>query len=686
MTHAEIVNKHERLKGFAQHGVDFESNSGKQASGTCPWCGKKGKFFVNVETRLWDCKVCGLSGNWEQFLEHAHIEDRTRFKAAVTRPLAQERGISAQTFRAFGFGWNGVDYTYPVRDSKKIVDLRRYRLGKRGLATKGSKTGLISPEKRLDSQRVWICEGEWDALALYEILRGCGVKEDVYAVCGAGNFPKAMVDLFKGKEVVLCFDHDTPGQRGLVRTWDILAGVAAHRLRLVWPPELGLPDGFDLRDMYHDNQRKPKEAYQSLKRMLSDSSPEGTTTETIVDAEPADKDVIDDKGKGMKPSTVLREFKKWMVMESGEVLDVMFGAVFANRIESDPFWMFFVAPPGGSKSEFLMTLANSPLVHLEGGLTPHSLISGMDVRGGQDPSLIPKIIGKTLVIKDVTTVLQMPQIQRDEVFSILRDAYDGRCGKAFGNGISRRYEGHFGIIGGVTPAIDASVHHSTILGERFVKYRIPIRGKITKAKKACRRVLDNLTSKRTMREEMLEISRKVLDRPVSPEHYPEISDSYKDKIVELAQWVSNMRGFVARDRYTRTVEAKPTAEVATRLSGQLAILAMGIGIYHQKNKVDEAIYRVVAKVARDTAPPLAELMVRHLYVHRHEKPATTAEVREWAGMPERTCLYALQDLEMLNVLRYDGHAGEWRLNTNMVRLMDDLGLYGNERGWDASDG
>jgi hypothetical protein len=686
VTHSEIIKKHDKLKGFAQHGVVFDSNSGKQAIGSCRLCGSKhNKFFVNVDNRLWDCKTCGRSGNWEQFLEATHIEDRKLFKADVTRPLAKNRGISAQTFRAFGFGWNGQDYTYPVRDDKKIVDLRRYRPGRRGIATKGSKSGLIGPEKRLDSQRVWICEGEWDALALYEILRKVRVKEDVYAVCGAGNFPKGMLDMFKGREVVLCFDHDEPGQRGLTRTWDLLAGIAASRQRLVWPPELELKDGFDLRDLYHDNDKNAADTYKVLQQMLKTEAP--IDSKTADTTSPEVRNAIDPKGKGMKPSTVLREFKKWLVIQNGEVLDVLFGAIFANRIEeADPFWLFFVAPAGGSKSEYLMTLAESPLVWLESALTPHSLISGMDLRGGQDPSLVPKIIGKTLVVKDFTTVLQMPQIQRDEVFSILRDAYDGRCGKAFGNGVSRRYEGHFGIIAGVTPEIDSGLYQSTILGERFVKYRIPIRGKLTKNKKACRRVMDNLTSKRVMREELLEISRKVLHRPVTPELYPHISDSIKDRLCDLAHWVSNMRGFVARDRYTRTVEAKPTSEVGTRLSGQFGIMAMGIALYQQKQEVDEDVYRLIVKIAKDTAPPIAELMIRQLYVNRYDEAATTAEVREWTTMPERTCLYALQDLEMLSVVRYDGRSGLWKLNGTMVKLMDSLKLYDKERGWHARNG
>lgn len=683
MGHVETTRKHQQLNGFAQHGVVFEREQGDQAGGKCPWCEKSLKFWVDPKTRLWDCKVCGVHGNWEQFLEHAHVEDRKRLKGSVTKPLTKDRGLSAQTFRAFGFGWNGKEYTYPIRDMKKVIDLRRYRPGKRGLSTKGGKiSGFVGPEKRLDSKRLWVCEGEWDALALYEVLRKVGIKEDVYAVPGASNFPKNMLPIFESKEVVLCFDNDGPGQKGMTKTWDMLGGTAGKRVRLVWPDD-GLPDGYDLRDLYHDANRDCQKMHKSLMKLLTDEAPVDSSGAKVADARSDTQDDIDPKGKGMAPAKVYKEFQKWLVMESPEVLDVMFGSLFANRIDADPFWIFFVAPAGGSKSEFLMTLDHAPLCHLESGLTPHSLISGMNIQG-RDPSLIPRIIGKTLIVKDVTTILQMPQVHRDEIFGQLRDAYDGRCGKSFGNGVTRAYEGTFGVIGGVTPAIDKPVYAESIMGERFVKYRLRMKGKITKGKKACRRVLDNLTKKRGMREELMEISKRVIDRPVEPEDYPDMPSDFKDRLVDLAQWVANMRGFVSRDKYRRTVDMKPTAEVGTRLAGQLGILAMGIGIYHNMKVLDDYVYRIITKVARDTAPPTAEGMVRALYVNRHKDEATTQEMAEWTSLPSSTCLYALQDLAMLDVLRHDPRASTWRFNPNMLKVMDKLRLYDTERGWEKS--
>ncbi|MCH6574633.1 MAG: DUF2877 domain-containing protein [Bacteroidetes bacterium] len=95
----------------------------------------------------------------------------------------------------------------------------------------------------------------------------------------------------------------------------------------------------------------------------------------------------------------------------------------------------------------------------------------MSTAGGGDPSLIPKLNGKVLVIKDFTTILGMHQGSKEEIFSQLRDVYDGSFDKQYGNGIRMIYKSKFGILAGVTPAIDgqASLHAS--MGERFLKFR-----------------------------------------------------------------------------------------------------------------------------------------------------------------------------------------------------------------------
>jgi len=87
-------------------------------------------------------------------------------------------------------------------------------------------------------------------------------------------------------------------------------------------------------------------------------------------------------------------------------------------------------------------------------ITPHALVSGANFSGGGDPSLIPQWNGQVVIFKDLTVLLNLNIVAREEIFSIFRDCYEGRTEKSFGNGVRRVYDSKFGIIAGVTPIIE----------------------------------------------------------------------------------------------------------------------------------------------------------------------------------------------------------------------------------------
>ena len=70
--------------------------------------------------------------------------------------------------------------------------------------------------------------------------------------------------------------------------------------------------------------------------------------------------------------------------------------------------------------------------------------------GDNDPSLIPKLDGKVLVIKDFTVILKERHEIASAILSQLRDAFDGSIRKAFGTGKDKKYNAKFGVIAAVT--------------------------------------------------------------------------------------------------------------------------------------------------------------------------------------------------------------------------------------------
>ena len=167
----------------------------------------------------------------------------------------------------------------------------------------------------------------------------------------------------------------------------------------------------------------------------------------------------------------LEVFRKWLVDLDTEALELVLGVVAANALQADPVFLFVVGPPSSGKTELVRALYGHPATKHLTTVTPAALISGYE-SAVFEPSLIPKLDGKTLVIKDFTPVLEMNREKRAEVFSVFRDAYDGHCGKSFGNGKSKSFRSRFNIIAAVTGAIDQCTESMQSLGERFLRINI----------------------------------------------------------------------------------------------------------------------------------------------------------------------------------------------------------------------
>jgi hypothetical protein len=662
------------LKGFEEHGVKFVRYVAEhEALGICPACGKE-KFYVDAKSRLWDCKRCAVSGNFEKFLATAMQVYRAGLKGEKMVALAKNRGLRPQTLKAWGIGCDIATGRYMIPQNNggenDPSNIQIYRTsGKNSghaVSTTGCSLSLFGPMKLHGLKEVWLAEGVWDGMALWEAMRG---EADVFAVPGAGTFPKASVPYFTGKDVNVVFDNDLPGRSGSRKSANVLSGTAKTMHFLHWPQEIDLPEGYDVREMYHGFLCNGEELIRVLRERLRSEPPVeieihgGNGTHPPPPTAPV---------KRLRREDVLKEYRKWLHLPNPEALDVLYGSIFANRIGVDPLWLFLVAPPGGSKSELLMSLSAADSIVTTTSITPAALISGAHHAQG-DPSLIPKLDGKVLVIKDFTTILSMNESAREEIFGILRDAYDGRIERRLGNGVHRQYESKFGILAGVTPVIEAYASSHGVLGERFLKYRIKQPGNLLTGRDLISRAIENLANEDNMRGEFKAVASNVLLH--QPDSVPKLGAEVKSIILSLAQWTACLRGVVSRDRFSRVVAFKPTREIGTRLAKQLAALAMGIAVYWQQDHVSEDILNIIRQVAVDTAPDRAEEIVKQLYIHQPTANATftSQDIAAWTKLPSGTVNSLMDDMHLLRVINQEGNA--YSLTPAMWKLTLDSGLY-----------
>ena len=375
-----------------------------------------------------------------------------------------------------------------------------------------------------------------------------------------------------------------------------------------------------------------------------------------------------------KVTDLLQVFKKWLELEETDYIEVILATIVSNEITGDPVWLFVVGAPGVSKTEILRSLGKlNNKVYVTSKLTAQSLISGKQNKN-YDPSLLPKLDGKTLIIKDFSSILSIQRESRETIFADLREAYDGYLGKDFGNIGHRGYSAHFSLIAGVTPAIDKYTSVQQTLGERFLKLRL----QEGQTDKKIRRAIDNKNSQDQMREEISGAvkrffkARKIKIKDIN------IPAEIVDKIVMLANFIAICRTTVSRDPYRRhTLDYIPEPEIGTRIGIQLAKLGTGLASIRGKKEVGEDEFRILKRIGLDSMPKKIKVIIEVL---NDQEALTTPKVAKATGIEKETCRLALNDLAVLDLVDHEkvdgvGNPIGWKLTEKIQLFVDKLDLF-----------
>jgi hypothetical protein len=334
-------------------------------------------------------------------------------------------------------------------------------------------------------------------------------------------------------------------------------------------------------------------------------------------------------------------YAKWIANLDPDLLDVVFGAIMAHRLDGDPVWVFIIGAPGDAKTEIIRSTSASAETFLISSLTPKALISGYENDDGTDPSLLPRLDGKVLCIKDFTCVLTLPNDARAEILGTLRDAYDGEAVKAFGMGEIKRYQSRFGLLAAVTPVLESYWGVSAQLGERFIRFRLQGDARVAKV----RRAMVNSNGESAMRTELADAALGVLAQTPTE---PIVPAELEEQLIHLADFVSRARSEVCRDRQG-VVQYLPGIEVGTRCGKALKKLAQGIAMARGVAAVDDDVYRILLRVAMDTVPSMRAALLKVLWTTRVDF-VPTAEIGEAAESPTDTARTWLEDLRLLGIV------------------------------------
>lgn len=679
-----------KAKVFATHGVDFTDQRGAELIGTCPFTGKENKFYVNSETWLWDSKSAGLSGNLAGFLKAIHEQEyREEITEERLKALASHRKIPVSIFKQFDIGWMGDRYVIPIKDiNGTYVDLRMYDPKTKVMrSTAGCSVGLFGSHqlKERQNEPIYICEGEWDTMAMVWLLKKNEAPGIVVGVPGAGVFKQDWVPMFSGRRAHVIYDHDDPGIAGELTVQKRLSGVARTLTYTHWPVEL--PDGFDLRDWvtYGLVQKKtPDKCFERLQFLFKKEPRSERNNNAPKEGAKIFRFTIK---RPKRPTPTLEDvhavYNKWLHLPNMDAVDVVLASTLSQKLDGPPVWLFLVSPPGGGKTIALAGLTQYETAYTTSTLTPHALISGANWQGQQDPSLIPKLNGQVLVIKDFTSILGLRDTDKEEIFSILRDAYDGTCGKVFGNGVERRYESRFTIIAAVTPRIyDMGEQHAS-LGERFLKFAIGDNLHHDQENDIISKAIENVDQDSDIRNELADVTADFLANSRNDAEMPTLENSLHKRIIALARFGARLRGNVSRNMYHNDLmTGRPFAEVGSRLGIQLAKMGRALALVRGKEEVGDDEYRIVRKVMLDTVSQRLEDLVRSIWkcCPQERDYISTSDLALRTRYPMETIRRMMLDLNLLDVVVRRGTHGSgfkhsWNLSPYMRQAISESGLY-----------
>jgi len=356
-----------------------------------------------------------------------------------------------------------------------------------------------------------------------------------------------------------------------------------------------------------------------------------------------------------------------MVPDFG-VIKLICALVIANRFDKQAVWTAFIAPSGGGKTALLDNLLMLDDVYALSMLTPNTFLSGMG--GAKDPSLLPIINGKILLMKDFTSILSLQRDARAEVMSQLREIWDGGMRKAFGNGQVRDWAGKVSLIVASTQALDFHQQMNTHLGERFINYRIIMPDRLKVARVALENNPDFAMKKKRMQRAFLAWYKGIDWEKIKTEDF--LTSEIKEQVIEISDLCTMARSGVIRVGNDKEVQFVPTAEMPTRMVTQLVTIAEGLvavnlGVYMPEDM------KIVYKCAMDSIPATNWMVIEQLVAGGMQ---TTAKVATALGYPTSPIRMYLENLAMLNVIKRfkpgadtgafkggekDGNADRWEL-------------------------
>lgn len=568
----------------------------------------------------------------------------------VVKPGRRYPGLLVPLLRADGSTW-GHQYRPDeprLRDGKPVKYETPYQ----------QRNGLdfppgVGPMLADPSIPLWITEGvkKVDCGALHGlcIVGLIGVWNWLTTSTAGGKvaLPEFRDIALNGRRVIIAFDGDVARKESVQKAMRAISGYLATKGAKV--EYLHLPDTDNKTGL---DDYLAEHTIEDLWRLVNPILPVPTRRKTLPD-KPAETTVAKPAMRQHKPVSLAEArgvFRKWLGDEyDTDTIDATLATVAVEQMAGDPIWLLVISGPGNAKTETVQSAVGAGAIVTSAIASEGALLSATSARErakNATGGLLRKLGDRgVLVIKDVTTILEMDRHARAQVLAALREIYDGHWYREVGTdgGQTLEWHGRIAVIGAVTTAWDTAHSVISTMGDRFVLIRSNSsenQSRLTAGRKAVRNTGQEVQMRAELSTAVAGVLAGMNADPV------EIGDEETELLLKAANLVTLARTGVEFDYSGNVIDAH-APEMPTRFAKQLAQLVRGaVAIGMDRGEA----FRLAVRCARDSVPPLRLAIIDHLALNAG---SSTQEVRKAIGKPRTTVDRQLQALHMLSVLDCD---------------------------------
>jgi hypothetical protein len=246
-------------------------------------------------------------------------------------------------------------------------------------------------------------------------------------------------------------------------------------------------------------------------------------------------------------------------------------------LDGDPLWGMLIGPSSSGKTEAIRAL--DALAEPVDELTAPALLSWTHGKQPRPTGVLTRIGERGLVtVGDFSTVLATSDRGgRDQLFALLRRAYDGAVTRDLGNAPAPlRWTGRLTLLAACTPAIDNYQSHADQLGPRWLYYRLAA-GSAQAKRATSRKARLRAGQLAHHRATAAELTARLVSAARATAATIRLPDAAAERLDDIAIVGCFGRAVVPRNPYgRRDIEGLAIVEEPPRLVAQLVLLAKGL--------------------------------------------------------------------------------------------------------------